>query len=218
MLCFKHSYLGAVSSATKAAHIEPRTATQKSIVAIHIDRLCSLTGCILITAVMWAMRDIYADRTEFMHSWCVHTTWVLTGLQTPYRHCVWVMLASTRGTHPRVGPKRPWIIVTHVVGGAWARMASTGKIMLHAMHTNSVRFIVRGHPIAATIWSIIRKISFVNILKRSASIWNAPLRPIKVGPIRRCAKASNLRSVRTTNNVSSTTIKEDNNVFSLSKI
>ena len=31
----------------------------------------------------------------------------------------------------------------------------------------------------------IRNISLVNILKRSARIWNAPLRPINVGPIRR---------------------------------
>lgn len=60
----------------------------------------------------------------------------------------------------------------------------------------------------------IKKISFVNILKRSASIWNAPLRPISVGPIRRWAKASNLRSRRTTNNVKSTTNKEDNKTIS----
>jgi len=60
----------------------------------------------------------------------------------------------------------------------------------------------------------IRKISFVNILNKSASIWNAPLRPISVGPIRRCANASNLRSVRTTNKVSSTTRSEDNKAAS----
>jgi hypothetical protein len=30
----------------------------------------------------------------------------------------------------------------------------------------------------------IRKISLVNILNKSARIWKAPLRPIKVGPIR----------------------------------
>ena len=51
----------------------------------------------------------------------------------------------------------------------------------------------------------IKKISFVNILKRSARIWNAPFRPIKVGPIRLWANASNFRSVSTTNKVSSIT-------------
>jgi hypothetical protein len=30
----------------------------------------------------------------------------------------------------------------------------------------------------------IRKISFVKSLNKSANIWKAPLRPIKVGPIR----------------------------------
>ena len=60
----------------------------------------------------------------------------------------------------------------------------------------------------------IKKISFVNILNRSASIWNAPLRPIKVGPIRRCANASSLRSVRTTNKVNRTTKSEDNRAAS----
>jgi len=60
----------------------------------------------------------------------------------------------------------------------------------------------------------IKKISFVNILKRSASIWNAPLRPINVGPIRRWAKANSFRSRRTTNSVKSTTNKEDNKTIS----
>ena len=56
----------------------------------------------------------------------------------------------------------------------------------------------------------IKKISLVSILNKSASIWKAPLRPISVGPIRLWAKASNLRSVRTTNSVSKTTSKLDN--------
>lgn len=60
----------------------------------------------------------------------------------------------------------------------------------------------------------IKKISFVNILNKSARIWNAPLRPIRVGPIRRCANASNLRSVKTTNKVNSTTKSEDNRAAS----
>ena len=45
----------------------------------------------------------------------------------------------------------------------------------------------------------IKKISFESILNKSARIWNAPLRPIKVGPILRWAKANILRSVRTIN-------------------
>ena len=60
----------------------------------------------------------------------------------------------------------------------------------------------------------IKKISFVNILKRSASIWNAPLRPMSVGPIRRWAKASNFLSVNTTNNVSRTTNKDESSAAS----
>ena len=56
----------------------------------------------------------------------------------------------------------------------------------------------------------IRNTSFVSILKRSASIWNAPFRPIRVGPIRRWAKASSFLSVRTTNKVSNTTSRADN--------
>lgn len=60
----------------------------------------------------------------------------------------------------------------------------------------------------------IIKISLESILKRSAKIWKAPLRPISVGPIRRWAKANNLRSVKITNSVSSTSKKEDNNANS----
>lgn len=55
----------------------------------------------------------------------------------------------------------------------------------------------------------IRKISLVNILNRSATIWNAPLRPSNVGPIRLWENESSLRSVKITNNVSTTTIKEE---------
>ena len=60
----------------------------------------------------------------------------------------------------------------------------------------------------------IRNISLVNILKRSASIWNAPLRPISVGPIRLWAKANNLRSRRTTNKVNKTTNRDESNTIS----
>lgn len=60
----------------------------------------------------------------------------------------------------------------------------------------------------------IKKISLVSILNKSAKIWNAPLRPIRVGPIRRWAKANNLRSNNTTNNVNNTTNKEDNSAIS----
>ena len=55
----------------------------------------------------------------------------------------------------------------------------------------------------------IKKTSFVNILNKSASICKEPLRPISVGPIRRSAKASSLRSNKTTNSVKSTTNKDD---------
>ena len=55
----------------------------------------------------------------------------------------------------------------------------------------------------------IIKISLDNILNKSATIWKAPLRPIKVGPIRLCAKARSLRSVKITNRAKSTTKKED---------
>ena len=60
----------------------------------------------------------------------------------------------------------------------------------------------------------IKKISFVSILNKSAKIWNAPFRPIKVGPIRRWANANNLRSVKTTNKVNKTTSNDDNNTVS----
>ena len=55
----------------------------------------------------------------------------------------------------------------------------------------------------------IKKISFVSILKRSATIWNAPFRPRRVGPIRRWEKDNNFRSVRITNSVKTTTIKAE---------
>ena len=55
----------------------------------------------------------------------------------------------------------------------------------------------------------MRKTSLVSILNKSANIWKAPLRPIRVGPIRRWANASNLRSVKTTNRVNNITNKED---------
>lgn len=56
----------------------------------------------------------------------------------------------------------------------------------------------------------IKKISLESILKRSANIWNAPLRPIIEGPIRRCAKANILRSVRTINKTVKTHVKASN--------
>jgi hypothetical protein len=51
----------------------------------------------------------------------------------------------------------------------------------------------------------IIKISFVNNLNKSASICQAPFLPIKVGPIRLWAKASNLRSDNITNNANNIT-------------
>ena len=52
---------------------------------------------------------------------------------------------------------------------------------------------------AATVVGLgIKNISLVSILNKSATIWNAPLRPIKVGPIRLCEKARSLRSVKIT--------------------
>ena len=60
----------------------------------------------------------------------------------------------------------------------------------------------------------IKKISLVSILNKSAKIWNAPFRPISVGPIRRCANANSLRSVSTTNKVRSTTNKLASNTNS----
>ena len=55
----------------------------------------------------------------------------------------------------------------------------------------------------------IIKISLDNILNKSATIWKAPLRPIKVGPIRRCAKAKILRSVKITNKANKTNKNDD---------
>ena len=55
----------------------------------------------------------------------------------------------------------------------------------------------------------IKKISFVSILNKSATIWNIPLRPNKVGPIRLWEKDKSLRSTKITNSVNKTTIKED---------
>ena len=55
----------------------------------------------------------------------------------------------------------------------------------------------------------IKKISLLKSLNRSARIWKAPFLPIRVGPIRRCAKANNFRSISTTNRVSRTTNKDE---------
>ena len=60
----------------------------------------------------------------------------------------------------------------------------------------------------------IRKISFVNILNKSAKIWNAPFLPIKVGPILLCAKASSFRSVNTIYNTIKTQVNDNNNANS----
>ena len=68
---------------------------------------------------------------------------------------------------------------------------------------------------AATVVGLgIIKISLVSILNKSASIWNAPLRPINVGPIRLCAKASSFLSVKTTKRVVNTHIKDISNANS----
>ena len=64
---------------------------------------------------------------------------------------------------------------------------------------------------AATVVGLgIKNISLVSILNKSATIWNAPLRPINVGPIRLCEKASNLRSVKITNNANKIQIRDIN--------
>ena len=55
----------------------------------------------------------------------------------------------------------------------------------------------------------IKNISLVSILNKSATIWNAPLRPSKVGPIRLCENDNNFRSVKITNKVNTTTIKAE---------
>lgn len=48
--------------------------------------------------------------------------------------------------------------------------------------------------------------SFVNNLKRSATIWNAPFRPSNVGPILRCEKARSFLSVKITKSVNTIVI------------
>ena len=64
---------------------------------------------------------------------------------------------------------------------------------------------------AATVVGLgIINISLVSILKRSANIWKAPFLPIKVGPIRLWAKASNFLSVSTIKSVVRTHIKDIN--------
>jgi len=54
----------------------------------------------------------------------------------------------------------------------------------------------------------IKKTSLVSILKRSASIWKAPLRPIMVGPIRRWANANIFLSVKTINKTVRTQVSD----------
>ena len=53
----------------------------------------------------------------------------------------------------------------------------------------------------------VRKMSLVSNLNKSKAIWNAPFRPINVGPIRRIAYANSFRSVKTTNKVNKTVNK-----------
>ena len=60
----------------------------------------------------------------------------------------------------------------------------------------------------------IKKISFDNILNKSARIWKAPLRPIIVGPIRRCAKASIFLSVNTIKRTVKTQVNDNNKAIS----
>lgn len=60
----------------------------------------------------------------------------------------------------------------------------------------------------------IKKISFDNILNKSAKIWKAPLRPIILGPILRWAKASIFLSVRTINKTVNTHVKASSNANS----
>ncbi len=60
----------------------------------------------------------------------------------------------------------------------------------------------------------IKKTSLVSILKRSATIWNAPLRPINVGPILLWANAKSFLSVNTTNKVNKTTNNDDSKAVS----
>lgn len=55
----------------------------------------------------------------------------------------------------------------------------------------------------------IKNISLLSNLNKSAKIWNAPFRPINVGPIRRCANAKSFRSIKTTNKVNNTTKSDE---------
>ena len=67
---------------------------------------------------------------------------------------------------------------------------------------------------AAVVGLGIKNISLVSILKRSATIWNAPFLPINVGPIRLCENANSLRSVNIINKASSIHIKDISNANS----
>jgi len=60
----------------------------------------------------------------------------------------------------------------------------------------------------------MRKISLESILKRSANIWNAPFLPIRVGPIRRWAKARSFLSVKTINSTVRTQVNDSINANS----
>jgi hypothetical protein len=60
----------------------------------------------------------------------------------------------------------------------------------------------------------IRNTSFDSILNRSASIWKAPFRPIRAGPILRWAKASILRSSKTINKTVKTHVRESSKASS----
>jgi len=54
--------------------------------------------------------------------------------------------------------------------------------------------------------------SLLSILSRSATIWNAPLRPIILGPIRLWANAKSLRSDNITNKDNNMTSRELNKI------
>lgn len=60
----------------------------------------------------------------------------------------------------------------------------------------------------------IKKISLVSILNKSAKIWNAPLRPIIVGPIRLWAKANIFLSVKTINRIVKTHVNDNSSANS----
>ncbi len=66
--------------------------------------------------------------------------------------------------------------------------------------------IIRNRGAAVELERGIKNVSLVKSFIKSKIIWKKPLRPIMAGPIRRCAYARNLRSVKTTNNVSNITI------------